>query len=152
MKEDLIHLCEDLENNFDQKLTNYDERLERLEKEMSERVQHLQGKYPDDQDVAELGQLTIGLRRTQRLLRGKLEAIRDDGGDLLSELEAELKERMPGIRKSIEKSDTYEQAVLEIQRESHSGSKKLGDFFRGLLMWRETPEEHIAAKNSDNDR
>ncbi|MBK1831203.1 hypothetical protein JIN77_10725 [Verrucomicrobiaceae bacterium R5-34] len=149
MKEDLIHLCEDLENNFDQKLVNYDERLERLEKEISDRIENLSGKYPNDDDVVELSQLTIGLRRTRRLLRGKLEAIRHDSDDLVNELNSELKERMPGIRKSIEDSDTYEQAVLEIQRESHTGSKKLGDFFRGLLMWRETPEEHLAKKSSD---
>lgn len=151
MKDDLIHLCEDLENNFDHKLVNYDERLERLEKEMSERINTLNGKYPDDLDVAELAQLTIGLRRTRRLLRGKLEAIRQDSDELVNELNLELKERMPGIRKSVEDSETYEQAVLEIQRESHSGSKKLGDFFRGLLMWRETPEERLADKNPDKN-
>ena len=151
MKDDLIHLCEDLEKNFDHKLVNYDERLERLEKEITGRVESLNSKYSDDPDVIELVQLTIGLRRTRRLLRGKLEAIHHDCDDLVNELNFELKERMPSIRQSVENSETYEQAILEIQRKTHTGSKKLGDFFRGLLMWHETPEEHIAANKDEKD-
>lgn len=151
MKNELLSLCEDLESNFDQRLASYDERLGRLEKEMSERVAQLAKKYPEDQDVSELVQLGIGLRRTRRLLHAKLEAIKSDSGDLFAELDEELKQRIPGIRKSIEDSDTYEQAVLEIQRESHTGSKSLGDFFRSLLLWRETPEERIANDRDDGN-
>ena len=144
MKSELMNLCNELESHFDQSLCNYDERLARLEKEMSERIEKLDAKYPNDADVSELTQLSIGLRRTRRLLHAKLEAIRSDSDDLLNQLDTEVKERMPKIRQSIEDSATYEQAVLEIQRESHSGTQGLKDFFQGLLMWRETPEERIA--------
>lgn len=149
MKEELISICDNLEDNFDQKLTNYDERLARLDKEMAERIDTLQKKYPDDADVEELSQLSIGLRRTRKLLRGKLEAIRNNTDDLLSELHDELRSKMPRIRESVKNTDTYEEAVLEIQRETHTSTKSLGDFFRGIFMWIETPKERVQAKKEE---
>lgn len=148
MKNELAQLCEDLESHFDHRLEQYDERLLRLEKEINTRLDHLTGRYPDDEDVQELNQLNIGLRRTHRLLRGKVEAIREDGDSLLDELGKEIKQRAPSMRKKIEESQSYEQAAREIQREMHTSTQSFKDFMKGLLMWKDTPEERLEQKTN----
>jgi len=152
MKDELISLCADLEHHFDHRLNSCDDRLERLEKKMSECVDRLVLSYPKDEDVRELAHLRVGLRNTQRVLHGKLEAIKDSSDQLLSELSNEVTTRMPDIREKIKNSASYEQATLEIQREMHTGTKSFRDFFRGLLLWKESPEEHLEAQARKSPR
>ena len=144
MKNELISLCEELEGTFDEKLERYEDRLDRIDHEIKMHVQTLKESYPDNTDIAQLEQLIIGLRRTHRLVHAKLQVIQDNGQHLLDELGAEIKDRVPDIRRKIEDSATYEQASIEIQKEAHSASESFKDFFKALMMWRATPEEHLA--------
>jgi hypothetical protein len=148
MKDELSSLCADIEHHFDYHLDACDQRLRRLEREMSSHVESLLLQHPDDVDLRMLAHLSVGFRNTQRLLRGRLEALRGDDDDhFFNELGKEIKTRIPEIRKSLAASDSYEQASLEIQREMHTGTQSFKDFFRGLLLWKETPEEHLAAQD-----
>ena len=146
MKDELTSLCADLEHHFDHPLDACDQRLRRLEKEMSSHIKNLLLRHPEDLDVRKLAHLSIGFRNTQRLLRGRLEALKGNDDRLFDALGEEIKTRIPEIRKRLAESDSYQQAALEIQREMHTGTKSFRDFFRGLLLWKETPEEHLAAQ------
>ncbi len=141
MKDELSSLCADIEHHFDHHLDACDQRLRRLEREMSSHIENLLLRCPEDLDVRQLAHLSVGFRNTQRLLRGRLEALRgDDDDQFFDALGKEIKTRIPEIRKRISESDSYEQASREIQREMHTSSQSFRDFFRGLLLWRETPE------------
>lgn len=148
MKSELIHLCEELEHGFDEQLGHYEDRLSRLEQEIDERIQSLQRRYPDDTEILQLQQLNIGLRRTHYLMRGKLNSIRNSSSNLLDELDQEIKNRVPQIKKKIEESDSYEQATIAIQKEAHSGSQTFKDFLKAIMMWKETPEERLETQSS----
>lgn len=143
MKQELLEVCDDLEHHIDEKMDNLVDRLSRVEEAMDERIQTLDSRYSDDDDIAELKQLNIGLRRTRRLLRGKLSALRGSHDDLMTELAPEIKDRVPAIKQTIERSESYEQASVKIQKEAHSASDSFKDFFKAILMWRETPEERL---------
>lgn len=146
MKNELIELCNELESNFDEKLELYEDRLKRIDAEIGERLDHLKNKLAGDQDVAELEQLLIGLKRTHRLMQGKLSVIQNNNHELLDTLGEEIKKRLPEMRQKIEDSETYEQASIEIQKEAHSASDSFKDFFKAIMMWRDTPEEKIREK------
>ena len=143
MKNELIELCNEIEGNFDEKLELYEDRLKRIDAEIGERLYHLKSKHSGDQDIAELEQLLIGLKRTHRLMHGKLAVIQNYSQDLLDTLSEEIQNRMPEMRQKIEDSETYEQASIEIQKEAHTASDTFKDFFKAILMWRDTPEEKI---------
>lgn len=86
MNDELTSLRADLERDFDHRLGALDERLTRLEKEMSERISGLLLSHPGDKNVRELAHLSVGLRNTRRLLREKLETIRNDTDELIEGL------------------------------------------------------------------
>jgi len=143
----LLSICEGLEDEFDGKLDVLDSRLARLEEEFDHRVSALQTRYPDDADVAALQHLETGLRRTLRLLRGKLTAIQANGDNLLEELGPEVLKHAPVIREKLANCSDIEQAAIEIQKEIHDSSASFRSFIKGMLMWQESPEEHIDKKN-----
>ena len=144
MKDELISICDELESNFDERLECYQDRLKRIDSEIKCRVQSIKEKLPDNEDILDLEQLTIGLSRTHRLMHGKLSIIQDHGKELLGELDTELRQRIPAMKERIKKSESYEQASLEIQKESHTASSSFKDFFKAIMMYRDTPEERLA--------
>ncbi|MBT8037695.1 MAG: hypothetical protein KJO21_09135 [Verrucomicrobiae bacterium] len=150
MKDELTSLCADLEHQFDHHLDACDQRLRRLEKEMSSHVENLLLRHPEDLDIRQLAHLSVGFRNTQRLLRGRLEALKGDGDEqLINELGKEIKTRIPEIRQRIEECDSDEQAAQEIQREMDAGTSSFKNFFRGLLLWHDTPEDPLNMQDDD---
>ncbi|QQL44445.1 hypothetical protein [Sulfuriroseicoccus oceanibius] len=142
----LLAICEGLEDEFDGSLDALDNRLHRLEEEFENRVAALQDRYPSDPDVGALQHLDTGLRRTLRLLRGKLTAIQENGDNLLEELGPEVLKHAPAIREKLASCSDIEQAAIEIQKEIHDSSASFRSFIKGMLMWKDSPEEHLEKK------
>ena len=145
----LLAICEGLEDEFDGKLDALDSRLARLEEEFDNRVTVLQDRYPSDPDVGALQHLDTGLRRTLRLLRGRLAAIQANGDDLLEEIGPEVLKHAPAIREKLASSSDLEQAAIAIQKEIHDSSASFRSFIAGMMMWKESPEEHIERKSEE---
>lgn len=87
MNDELVTLRDSLEQDFDERLGVLDDRLTRLDREMSKRIAGLLQSHPENKDVRDLAHLGVGLRNTRRLLRGTLESVRNDTDELIAGLE-----------------------------------------------------------------
>ena len=81
MKDEPSSPCAEIEHHDDHPIDACDQRLRRLEREMSSHIENLLLRRPEDLDVRQLAHLNVGFRNTLRLLRGRLKARRGDDDD-----------------------------------------------------------------------
>lgn len=101
-----------------------------------------QGKTSDIMaDLSQLVRLTAILRARHAVVSEPSEKI------LEKEVIAEVKDRVPALVERVKDSPDLAAAMLEIEQEAHDGPANFRDFLKGLLMWKESPQEHLDRKN-----
>ena len=55
----------------------------------------------------------------------------------------ELEEKLHNLKALARKSEDYDRAVVEIEREAHEHSGRLSDVIKSLFMWKKSPDEHL---------
>lgn len=132
----------------------YDEMDAELAKSPDLRVQQL---IDLDENIdAGMAKFESGLTQDQRAewdeLRGQIDELRRYAK--LSKMrliagDTGVKERLREIEMSMMESEEYHEAEVEIERSMHQ-TKGIGDVFKALLMWKDSPEEKIAQKEEEN--
>ena len=133
----------------------YDEMDAELSKSPDLRVQQLIDL--DENLDAGMAKFESGLTQDQRAewdeLRGMIDELRRYAKlakmRLIAGDEA-VKERLREIELSMENTSEYQEAEVEIERSMHQ-TKGIGDVFKALLMWKDSPEERLAAKREEEE-